>query len=125
MQEKLDEIKEFKDFQLGLYTLYTSQEYKKEIDSYLLTFKTKSDSKLSTKFARISTLEELIPQYRGKDTGTLYDINYEADLKSNIYGIKKKIEKGNFQFDSNDNKYCGYCEIKSMCNYNNLNKGVK
>lgn len=121
LQDKLDEIREFKDFQLGLYTLYASEEYKKEIDSYLLTFK--SDKKLSTKFARIATNEDLIPKYRGKDIGILYDNSYKEDLKTNIFAIKEKIEQGDFKFDNSNVDYCGYCEIKNMCNQSILNKG--
>ena len=121
LQNKLEEIKNFKDFQLGLYTLYATQEYKKDVDSYLLTFKTDNDY---TKFARVTTNNELIPQNRGKDTGVWYDENYENDLKSNIFSIKEKIENGDFRFDSNDDTYCGYCEINNMCNKNLLNKGI-
>ncbi|MGJ0359958.1 PD-(D/E)XK nuclease family protein [Aliarcobacter cryaerophilus] len=122
LQNKLEEIKNFKDFQLGLYTLYATQEYKKDVDSYLLTFKTDNDY---TKFARVTTNNGLIPQKRGKDTGVWYDENYENDLKSNIFSIKEKIEKGDFRFDSNDDTYCGYCEIKFMCNKSLLSKGGK
>ena len=120
LQDKLEEIMNFKDFQLGLYTLYATQEYKKDVDSYLLTFKTDNDY---TKFARVTTNNELIPQNRGKDTGVWYDENYENDLKSNIFSIKEKIENGDFRFDSNDDTYCGYCEIKSMCNMSLICKG--
>jgi hypothetical protein len=77
-----------------------------------------------TKFARVTTNNELIPQNRGKDTGVWYDENYENDLKSNIFSIKEKIENGDFRFDSNDDTYCGYCEINNMCNKNLLNKGI-
>ena len=120
LQDKLEEIKNFKDFQLGLYTLYATQEYKKDVDSYLLTFKTDNDY---TKFARVTTNNELIPQNRGKDTGVWYDENYKNDLKSNIFSIKEKIENGDFRFDSSDDTYCGYCEIGFMCNKSLLNKG--
>ena len=120
LQNKLEEIKNFKDFQFGLYTLYATQEYKKDVDSYLLTFKTDNDY---TKFARVTTNNELIPQNRGKDTGVWYDENYKNDLKSNIFSIKEKIENGDFRFDSNDDTYCGYCEIGFMCNKSLLNKG--
>jgi hypothetical protein len=119
LQNKLEEIKNFKDFQLGLYTLYATQEYKKDVDSYLLTFKTDNDY---TKFARVTTNNGLIPQKRGKDTGVWYDENYKNDLKSNIFSIKEKIENGDFRFDSNDDTYCGYCEIGFMCNKSLLNK---
>jgi hypothetical protein len=120
LQDKIDEIFNFKDFQLGLYTLYATQEYKKDVDSYLLTFKTDNDY---TKFARVTTNNEIIPQNRGKDTGVWYDENYKNDLKSNIFSIKEKIENGDFRFDSNDDTYCGYCEIKSMCNMSLICKG--
>ena len=120
LQDKLEEIMNFKDFQLGLYTLYATQEYKKDVDSYLLTFKTDNDY---TKFARVTTNNELIPQNRGKDTGVWYDENYKNDLKSNIFSIKEKIENGDFRFDSSDDTYCGYCEIGFMCNKSLLNKG--
>lgn len=122
LQDKLEEIMNFKDFQLGLYTLYATQEYKKDVDSYILTFKTDNDY---TKFARVSTNNGLIPQNRGKDTGVWYDENYKNDLKSNIFSIKEKIEKGDFRFDSSDDTYCGYCEIKFMCNKSLLSKGGK
>lgn len=120
LQDKIEEIFNFKDFQLGLYTLYATQEYKKDVDSYLLTFKTDNNY---TKFARVTTNNELIPQNRGKDTGVWYDENYKNDLKSNIFAIKEKIENGDFRFDSNDDTYCGYCEIGFMCNKSLLNKG--
>lgn len=121
LQDKLDEIFNFKDFQLGLYTLYATQEYKKDVDSYLLTFKTDNDH---TKFARVTTNNELVPQNRGKNTGVWYDENYENDLKSNIFAIKEKIEQGDFRFDSSDDTYCGYCEIGFMCNKSLLNKSI-
>ena len=120
LQDKIDEIFNFKDFQLGLYTLYATQEYKKDVDSYLLTFKTDNNY---TKFARVTTNNELIPQNRGKDTGVWYDENYKNDLKSNIFSIKEKIENGNFRFDRNDDTYCGYCEIGFMCNKSLISKG--
>ncbi len=123
LQKKLIEIKEFKDFQLGLYTLYSTQIEKKVVDSYLLTFN--SDNTLFTKFARVSTQEELIPKYRGKDTGVFYDENYVNNLKANIFSIKEKIEQGNFKFDSNNEEYCGYCEISFICNKSLLKKGIK
>lgn len=121
LQDKIDEIFNFKDFQLGLYTLYATQEYKKDVDSYLLTFKTDNNY---TKFARVTTNNELIPQNRGKDIGVWYDENYKNDLKSNIFAIKEKIEQGNFRFDSSDDTYCGYCEIGFMCNKSLLSKGI-
>ena len=119
LQDKLEEIKNFKDFQLGLYSLFATQEYKKDVDSYLLTFKSKNNH---TMFARVTTNNELIPQNRGKDTGVLFDEEYENSFKANIFAIKEKIEQGDFRFDSSDDKYCGYCEIGFMCNKNLLNK---
>lgn len=119
LQDKLEEIKNFKDFQLGLYSLYATQEYKKDVDSYLLTFKTDNDY---TKFARVTTNNELIPQNRGKDTGVCFDEEYKNAFKSNIFAIKEKIEQGDFRFDSSDDTYCGYCEIGFMCNKSLLNK---
>lgn len=119
LQDKLEEIKNFKDFQLGLYSFFATQEYKKDVDSYLLTFKSKNNH---TMFARVTTNNELIPQNRGKDTGVLFDEEYENSFKANIFAIKEKIEQGDFRFDSSDDKYCGYCEIGFMCNKNLLNK---
>lgn len=119
-QDKLNQIKEFKDFQLGLYVLYAKQEYQKEVDAYLLTFK--SDKNLATKFARVSTNEELIPQNRGRDTGVLYESEYEANLKGQIFNIKEKIENGEFCFDSSSEEYCRYCEMKNMCSSGLVNK---
>lgn len=114
LQDKLDEIKEFKDFQLGLYSLYAKEEYKKEVDSYLLTFKTSGN--LYTQFARLTTNEKQIPKNRGKDSGVLYDDAFEENLKVNILRIKQQIEDGDFRFDSSNEAYCGYCEVKFMCN---------
>ena len=122
LQDKIDEIINFKDFQLGLYTLFATQEYKKDVDSYLLTFK--SDNSLYTKFARVTTNNELIPQNRGKNTGVWYDEEYKDDLKANILLIKEKIEQGNFRFDSSDDTYCGYCELMFMCNKSLLIKNI-
>ncbi|MGJ0310747.1 PD-(D/E)XK nuclease family protein [Aliarcobacter cryaerophilus] len=119
LQDKLEEIKNFKDFQLGLYSLFATQEYQKDVDSYLLTFKSKNNH---TMFARVSTNSDLIPQNRGKDTGVLFDEEYKNSFKANIFAIKEKIEQGDFRFDSSDDKYCGYCEIGFMCNKNLLNK---
>ncbi|MDX4037680.1 PD-(D/E)XK nuclease family protein [Aliarcobacter skirrowii] len=119
LQDKLEEIKNFKDFQLGLYSLFATQEYKKDVDSYLLTFKSKNNH---TMFARVATNNDLIPQNRGKDTGVLFDEEYKNAFKANIFAIKEKIEQGDFRFDSSDDKYCGYCEIGFMCNKNLLNK---
>ena len=119
LQDKLEEIKNFKDFQLGLYSLFATQEYQKDVDSYLLTFKSKNNH---TMFARVSTNSDLIPQNRGKDTGVLFDEEYKNSFKANIFAIKEKIEQGDFRFDSSDDTYCGYCEIGFMCNKNLLNK---
>ena len=120
LQDKLEEIKNFKDFQLGLYTLYATQEYKKEVDAYLLTFKTDNNY---TKFARVTTNSELIPQNRGKDSGVCFDEEYKSAFKSNILSIKEKIEQGDFRFDSTDDTYCDYCEIGFMCNKSLISKG--
>jgi ATP-dependent exoDNAse (exonuclease V) beta subunit len=124
LKNKLEEIEKFRDFQLGLYVLYAKQSFKKVVDSYLLTFNTKNDS---TKFARLSTDEELKPKEDNKTKlkGVYYDDKYEADLKSNIFKIKEKIEQGDFTFDSSAEKYCGYCEIKNMCNKSLLNKEIR
>lgn len=121
LQDKLDEIKEFKDFQLGLYTLFARRlnDNQKDIDSSLLTFKTKNNF---TQFARVTTNEELIPQNKKKDTGVLYDDIFEENLISNIKNIQEKIEEGNFIFDSSDEKHCEYCEIAFMCNKGLVNK---
>ena len=120
LQDKIDEIENFKDFQLGLYTLYATQEYKKEVDAYLLTFKTDNNY---TKFARVTTNSELIPQNRGKDSGVCFDEEYKSAFKSNILSIKEKIEQGDFRFDSTDDTYCDYCEIGFMCNKSLISKG--
>ncbi|MCT7447153.1 PD-(D/E)XK nuclease family protein [Aliarcobacter skirrowii] len=119
LQDKLEEIKNFKDFQLGLYTLFATQEYNKDVDSHLLTFKSKNDY---TIFARVTTNNDLIPQQRNRDTGVLFDEEFRNSFKANIFAIKEKIEHGNFRFDSTDDTHCGYCEISSMCNKSLLSK---
>ena len=119
LQDKIEEIVYFKDFQLGLYTLYATQEYKKDVDSYLLTFKTKNNY---TEFARVTTKNSLIFETKTGPTGVWYGRDYRNDLKSNIFAIKEKIEQGNFRFDDINDEYCGYCEIKFMCNKSLLRK---
>ena len=121
LQDKLEEIKNFKDFQLGLYTLFATQEYNKDVDSHLLTFKSKNDY---TIFARVTTNNDLIPQQRNKDTGVLFDEEFRSSFKANIFSIKEKIEQGYFRFDSTDDTHCGYCEIGFMCNKGLLRKGI-
>ncbi|MCT7464710.1 PD-(D/E)XK nuclease family protein [Aliarcobacter cryaerophilus] len=120
LQDKLEEIKSFKDFQLGLYTLFATQEHIKDVDSHLLTFKSKNDY---TIFARVTTKEDLIPKVKDKDIGVLFDEDFKNSFKANIFAIKEKIEQGNFRFDSSDDTYCGYCEIWFMCNKSLLDKG--
>jgi len=119
-KDKLKEIEEFKDFQLGLYTLYASQKYKKDIDAFLLSFKT--DQPYS-EFARVSNNESFVQDEKGKMFGVFYDEEYENNLKENIYAIQDKIEQGDFRFDNSDEKHCEYCDIRFMCSQSILNKG--
>ena len=48
---------------------------------------------------------------------------YDTFRENIINENKEKIENGDFRFDSNDDTYCGYCEIGFMCNKSLLSKG--
>jgi hypothetical protein len=121
-QKKLQAIEEFKDFQLGLYMLYTTQtNTQEEQNAALLTFKS---DKPFIEFAKISTMEENIPEVRKKPTGLLYDATYCTSLQKEIMTIKTRIEAGEFSFDNSDEEVCGYCEIRHLCHQNVLSKGA-
>jgi len=121
-QKKLQAIEEFKDFQLGLYMLYTTQtNTQEEQNAALLTFKS---DKPFVEFAKLSTMEANIPEVRKKPTGLLYDETYSTNLKKEILNIKARIEAGEFGFDNSDEEVCGYCEIKHLCHQGVLSKGV-
>lgn len=120
LKEKIEEMKNFKDFQLGLYTLYATQMEQKDIDAHLLTFKSK---KPYNEFAKLSNNASFVITDKGKEEGVFYDEEYEESLKANIYEIKSKIEQGNFSFDNSDEKHCEYCDVRFVCNQEILNKG--
>lgn len=121
-QKKLQAVEEFKDFQLGLYMLYTTQtNLQEEQNAALLTFKS---DKPFVEFAKLSTMEENIPEVRKKPTGLLYDAEYSTNLQKEIMKIKVQIESGEFSFDNSDEEVCGYCEIKHLCHQGVLSKGV-
>lgn len=121
-QKKLQAIEEFKDFQLGLYMLYTTQTNpQEEQNAALLTFKS---DKPFVEFAKISTMKENTPEVRKKPTGLLYDETYSTNLKKEILNIKARIESGEFSFDNSDEEVCGYCEIKHLCHQGVLSKGA-
>lgn len=120
--KKLKAITEFKDFQMGLYMLYTTQTSdKEEHNASLMTFKT---DKPFNEFAKLSTLEENVPESRKKPTGIHYTQAYEDELKNEIMRIKVQIETGTFGFDNREEEVCGYCEIKHLCHQSVLNKGA-
>jgi len=97
---KQEEVDTQKDVQLALYILYASQHYPNKIyDSYLLSFK---GNDKGVKFASLSNEDK-------------YNEEYENDLKQLIFDTKKNIENGEFGFDNSDEKMCGWCDVKNIC----------
>lgn len=99
----IEEMVEFKQFQLPLYLLYASQAYADHtIDSYLLSLR---DGKGTKAYAHMSTNE---------DNGLLFDEDYTQGLKQRILQMKAAIEEGNFMMRPSENN-CEYCPHELIC----------
>lgn len=109
----IEEMEEFKQFQLPLYLLYASQTNADHtIDSYLLSLR---DGKGTKAYAHMSTNE---------DNGLLFDEDYTEGLKQRIFEIKAAIEEGNFMMRPSENN-CEYCPHERICHKDILlHKGV-
>ncbi|NOR54800.1 MAG: hypothetical protein GQ531_01185 [Sulfurovum sp.] len=104
-QEKIDELK---DVQLALYILYAKQQYPgKEYYSSMLSFK--GDSKAA---------------HFGELYHESFSDEYESKLKGIIFDTKEGIENGVFGFDNSDEKACGWCDFRFICNEGVLGKEV-
>lgn len=115
-KEKQEQIATLKDVQLALYILYASQEYPDK-DSYAHLLSFKGDGKYYH-FANLNSVEEM------KDSAQ-YSAEYDSKLKQLIFDTKNNIESGKFSFNNDDEKMCGYCDIKNICHENVLNKTLK
>jgi ATP-dependent helicase/DNAse subunit B len=99
----LEEMVDFKQFQLPLYLLYASQAYADHtIDSYLLAMR---DGKGTKAYAHMSTDEA---------SGLLFDDLYAQGLKQRIREIKVAIEEGDFKMSPSDVN-CEYCPHQRIC----------
>lgn len=108
-KEKQAQIDGLTDVQLALYILYASQAYPNKIYySYLLSFKGNDEG---VPFASLSN-----------DGDSSYDDEYEQKLKQLIFNTKVKIEAGKFNYNSSDEKVCGYCDMRFLCHSGVLSK---
>lgn len=99
----IDEMNEYKQFQLPLYLLYAKRAYTEyEINAFLVSFK---DGDGSKEYAHLSTNEE---------NGMLFNDDYEKDLIANIRTIKSDIEQGSFSMTPSASN-CEYCEFERIC----------
>ncbi len=110
---KQEEVEQLRDVQLALYILYTSQHYpNKEHNAHLLSFK--GDGPYYH-FANLSTKEDI------KET-IHYSPEYNEELKRVVYGVKEKIEAGEFAFNNSEETACGYCDMRFICHQSVLSK---
>jgi len=110
---KIEEMIELKDVQLGLYTYWAKQKYKKSVTSSLITFNT---SKIYTAFASLKECDK--PKLNGRNKKPIYacyNDEYEEKLKETVFDVKENIEKGNFIYDDSDEKVCEWCEFEVIC----------
>jgi ATP-dependent helicase/DNAse subunit B len=109
----LEEMVDYKQFQLPLYLLYASQAYADHtIDSYLLSLR---DGKGTKAYAHMSTDES---------NGLLFDDMYAQGLKQRIREIKEGIDEGDFGMSPSDTN-CEYCPHERICHKDILpNKGI-
>lgn len=99
----LEEMAQFKQFQLPLYLLYASQAYADHtIDSYLLAMRDGTGTKA---YAHVSTDEA---------NGLLFDKTFAEDLIQKIKQIKTNIEEGGFAMTPSENN-CEYCPHERIC----------
>jgi ATP-dependent helicase/DNAse subunit B len=99
----LEEMHEYKQFQLPLYLLYAKRAFTEhEIDAFLVSFK---DGDGSRSYAHLSTNSE---------NGMLFDDGYEENLIQRIKQIKCDIEEGEFSMSPSELN-CEYCEFERIC----------
>ena len=110
-KNKVLEIVDLKDLQLGLYTYYAKQKYNKEVRASLLTFNTKKEY---TEFATLKMCDE-VKYSRGKPEFACYNETYEKDMIEKIYKIKNKILNGEFFYNDEDEKICEWCDYRLIC----------
>lgn len=128
LRKEIKKVREFKEFQLSLYSLYAKQFYEKEIVSSFLTFK--DDDKNYVEFAKTTTDENKAfktvnkgkKNERKTEIAIYFDDEFEANLKNKIFQIKANIENGKFYFNNEDETVCEYCNIKNLCHYRLLTK---
>lgn len=110
---KQEQVENLKDVQLALYLLYASQQYPdKDYKAHLLSFKGNNPY---YHFANLSTIE-------GEKYTVHYSDIYHEQLKQVIHETKNNIEAGAFAFNNEDEKACGYCDMKFICHEGVLNK---
>lgn len=108
-----------KDYQLGLYMLYATQQYpNKNHNAHLLSFK-ESDKPTTQEY---NTSISIPYSKRGVDIE--FDNNYKETLKNQIITIKDNINNGKFAFNNSDEKNCEYCNFSRICHQLALNKEI-
>ena len=114
--KKIDDIKlkSLKDYQLGLYMLYATQNYpnKSKYQANLLSFKEKSYN------------DSIAIPYTKRKPYIEFDDNYKEVLKSQINQIKECINNGKFGFNNEDEKVCEYCNFAKICHQDILEKEI-
>ncbi|SMC08414.1 PD-(D/E)XK nuclease family protein [Nitratiruptor tergarcus] len=109
--DKIEEIIEIKDVQLGLYTYWVKQKYQKSVTSSLITFNTNN---IYVKFATLRECDA--PKIsRGKSQFACYNDEYEKRLKETIFNTKQNIENGNFVYNDSNEDVCKWCDYEVMC----------
>lgn len=109
---RVEEIIELKDLQLGLYALWAKQKYGKRVNASLVTFNTDNEDVDYVEFASLKECEE--PEVkRNKMQYACYDIAYEESLKERIMEVKADIELG--KFDTAEDVDCTWCDFKKIC----------
>ena len=58
---------------------------------------------------------QVCPILKVKKIFVFYSDDYEERLKQLIFDVKGNIEDGDFHFNNEDEKMCGWCDIKFIC----------
>jgi len=119
-KDKINQILELKDVQLGLYIYWAKQMYNKKVNANLLSFNT---DKGYSYFASIKECDKIefkrnIPQF------ACYNNEYEQKLKKTIFDTKNNIENKLFDYDNSDEEHCQWCEYNMVCRILEDKKGV-
>ncbi|MBL0707451.1 MAG: PD-(D/E)XK nuclease family protein [Sulfurimonas sp.] len=103
-KKKQEEVDSLKDVQLALYILYASQQYlNKTFDAHMLSFKGNENG---IKFVTQKSIDEVA-------------------VKKLVNDTKKKIESGDFSFNSSDEQMCEWCDVRYICHESVLSKSLK